>query len=579
MKLVEALEALKRNPAPESPPLEVQLACGFTPLHFLTFLGAHLRGAFPDHRVSISTGTFGDLPGNLERLATIQDSTIVAVIEWQDLDPRLGIRLLGGWNPGQLSDFAQTVRDQAARVVGALGAVAQKNTVIVALPTLPIPPVAFTPGWLSSRLDADLLSVRATLLSKLTELSSIRVVSSQWLDQVSPLAERFDAKSELNTGFPYTLSHADKLSGMIATLIRTPQPKKGLITDLDNTFWSGILGEVNPEGISWDLDHHTQKHGLYQQLLASLAQSGTLIGVATKNDPALVEEAFLSRKPLLSRERIFPLEAGWGPKSESVRKIIAAWNIGPDSVVFVDDSPLELAEVKATHPDIECVLFPKDDDKAAYELLYQLRDTFGKTTVSAEDAIRLESIRASHAIAEAGQADGYTPERFLQEAGGRLTISFEKSPPDPRALELVNKTNQFNLNGKRHTEASWRQYLSGPDVFLMLVSYEDKYGPLGKIAVLTGRVNGSTLAIDHWVMSCRAFSRRIEHGCLLRVCEKFGAEQVTLDYVKTERNQPVQDFLGGLVGHPASEVSSISRKQLLENCPAVYLQIQELEGE
>ncbi len=579
VKLVEALEALKHNPAPESPGLEIQLACGFTPLHFLTFLGAHLRGAFPAHRVAIATGSFGDLPGNLERLAKVQDSTIVAVIEWQDLDPRLGIRLLGGWNPGQLGDFAQTVRDQSARVVTALVTVAQKNTVVVALPTLPIPPVAFTPGWFSSRLEADLQGVRATLLCKLAELTSIRIVSSQLLDRLSPQGERFDAKSELNTGFPYALSHADKLAWLIATLVRNPIAKKGLITDLDNTFWSGILGEVNPEGISWDLDHHSQKHGLYQQLLASLAESGTLIGVATKNDPALVEEAFRSRTPFLARERIFPLEAGWGPKSESVRKIIEAWNIGPDSVVFVDDSPLELAEVTATHPDVECVLFPKDDDRAAYELLYQLRDKFGKTSVSAEDAIRLQSIRASHAITEAGQAEGYTPESFLQGAGGKLSLSFVKEPPDPRALELVNKTNQFNLNGKRHTEASWRGYLSGPDVFLMLVSYEDKYGPLGKIAVLAGRVDGRNLAIDHWVMSCRAFSRRIEHGCLLRVFEKFDAERASFDYLKTERNRPVQDFLAGFLGNTTPQVHSISRKQLFENCPTVYLQIQELEGE
>ena len=135
----------------------------------------------------------------------------------------------------------------------------------------------------------------------------------------------------------------------------------------------------------------------------------------------------------------------------------------------------------------------------------------------------MESLRASAAIAEASKGEGYTPERFLQEAGGKLSISFIKEPLDARALELINKTNQFNLNGKRHTEASWHQYLSDPDVFLMLASYEDKFGPLGKIAVMAGRAENGELAIDHWVMSCRAFSRRIEHGCLQRVFEKFGA--------------------------------------------------------
>jgi len=574
VKLVEALEVLKRNPPIESPTVEVQLACGFTPLHFQTFLGAHLRGAFPEHRVSIVPGAFGDLAGNLERLAKVQDATIVAVMEWKDLDPRLGIRILGGWKPSQLGEFAQTVRDHAERILAGVTAIADNNTVVLALPTLPIPPVAFAPGWRMSRLESDLLEVRASLSANLSNLPRVKVVSSQRIDMVSPPAERFDAKAELNSGFPYSLLHADKLAGLIGILVKDPQPKKGLITDLDNTLWSGILGEVNPEGISWDLDHHTLKHGVYQQLLASLAESGVLIGVASKNDPSLVEEAFRLRRPALARDRVFPLVANWGPKSESVRKIIEAWNIGADSAVFVDDSPLELAEVQAAHPGIECLLFPKSDDKAAYELLFHLRDRFGKADVTAEDGLRMESLRASAAIAEASKGEGYTPERFLQGAGGKVSISFAKEPPDGRALELINKTNQFNLNGKRHTEASWHQYLSDPKVFLMLVSYEDKFGPLGKIAVMAGRAENGKLAIDHWVMSCRAFSRRIEHGCLQRVFENFRAQQANFDHVKTQRNQPVQDFFRELTGN--AEASAISQQELAERCPPVYLEIQEL---
>ncbi len=574
MKLLEALEVLKHNPSEESPAVEVQLACGFTPLHFQTFLGAHLRGAFPEHRVNIVPGAFGDLAGNLERLTKLQGGTIVVALEWKDLDPRLGIRILGGWKPSQLDEFVQTARNHAERVLATVESLSAKNRVVVALPTLPIPPVAFSPGWRMSHLESELLELLATLSARLSRLSGVKVVSGQRLDAVSPQSERFDAKAELNSGFPYSLSHADKLAGLVAILVRDPQPKKGLITDLDNTLWSGILGEVNPEGISWDLDHHTLRHGIYQQLLASLAESGTLIGVASKNDPALVEEAFAKRQPALARERIFPLVANWGPKSESVRKILQAWNIAADSVVFVDDSPLELAEVQAAHPDLEGVLFPKDDDRAAYELLFQLRDKFGKTSLTTEDSLRMESLRASAAIAEATKGEGYTPERFLQEAGGKLTVSFAKAPPDSRALELINKTNQFNLNGKRHTETSWHQYLSDPKVFLMLVSYEDKFGPLGKIAVMAGRAEDGELSVDHWVMSCRAFSRRIEHGCLKRVFEKFGAQHASFDHVKTQRNQPIQAFFTELTGN--SEASAISKQELAEKCPPVYFEIQEL---
>ena len=113
----------------------------------------------------------------------------------------------------------------------------------------------------------------------------------------------------------------------------------------------------------------------------------------------------------------------------------------------------------------------------------------------------------------------------------------------------------------------------------MLASYEDKYGPLGKIAVLTGRASGTDLTIDHWVMSCRAFSRRIEHGCLLRLFQKYGTERATIDFIKTQRNQPVQDFLSKLIGEDPMAACSINRKQLFENCPPVYLQIEDLESE
>ena len=573
MKLVEALEVLNRNPPAESPILQVQLACGFTPLHLRTFLGAHLSDGFPNHRIKIAPGLFGDLAGNLERLVETKNGTVVAVLEWPDFDPRLGVRILGGWRPSQLPEFSRTVRNYAERIVNALRALAAENTVVVALPSLPLPPLAFTPSWYMSRLEAELLELRANLAIRLSETSQVRIVNPQKLDMISPLVDRFDAKAEFNAGFPYTLSHADRLTSLIASLVRNPQAKKGLITDLDNTFWMGILGEVNPEGVSWDLDHHAQKHGVYQQFLASLAESGVLIGIATKNDPALVEEAFRTRNPILSQKHIFPIIANWGPKSESVRKIIEAWNIGADSVVFIDDSPLELAEVQAAHPEVEGVLFPKDDDRVAYQLLFDLRDKFGKLAVTTEDGLRLDSLRASPAISDVQKGEGYTPERFLREAGGKLSLSYNKQQPDPRALELINKTNQFNLNGKRHTEASWHQYLSDPAAFLMVASYEDKYGPLGKIAVMAGRVQGGKLSIDHWVMSCRAFSRRIEHGCLQQAFAKFGASEANFDCVQTARNQPVLDFFTELTGRP--EVCTIRKEELEAKCPPIYLTIQE----
>ncbi|MGA8675202.1 MAG: hypothetical protein WB621_08310, partial [Candidatus Acidiferrales bacterium] len=104
---------------------------------------------------------------------------------------------------------------------------------------------------------------------------------------------------------------------------------------------------------------------------------------------------------------------------------------------------------------------------------------------------------------------------------------------------------------------------------------QDKFGPLGKIVVMSGRQDGSRLLVEHWVMSCRAFSRRIEHGCLLYLFRKFDVKEANFDLVATPRNGPVQSFFLELMGAAAPRNFSISAQRFVDNCPRVYLQIRE----
>jgi FkbH-like protein len=356
----------------------------------------------------------------------------------------------------------------------------------------------------------------------------------------------------------------------MAALIRSAAPKKGLITDLDDTLWSGILGEIGVDGISWHLDQKTQLHGIYQQFLASLASAGVLTAVASKNEPALVEQAFERDDLLIAKQSLYPIDAHWGPKSESVRRILKTWNIAADAVVFVDDSPMELAEVKAAVPEMECLIFPKADYSAFWQLLNRLRDLFGKASISQEDSIRLSSIRASAALRESSNGDATSLDDFLQDAHPRVAVTFGKDQEDRRAFELINKTNQFNLNGRRLSEAAWTNYLSDPATFLMAVNYEDKYGALGKIAVLLGRIEGPAAKINYWVMSCRAFSRRIEHHSLNWLFENCHLEEIHLDYQPTDRNQPTQDFLATITDEPLGADVRISKRSFFERCPKLF---------
>ena len=570
MKLIEALAIIQR-PVPEhAAPFRVFLACGFTPLHLQTFLTAALRERLAMMRVEISTGLFGDLPGNIERLPIAECDALVAVMEWQDLDPRLGIRNLGGWRVADLPDIIHSAERMLARVEKAICHVANSLPVYVSLPTLPLPPLFTTPGHQASLHELRLRQAVGASAVSLAAHPRIRALNAQRLDEISPACSRLDVQSELLSGFPYQLNHASAMAELFAALVRDATPKKGLITDLDDTLWAGILGEDGVDGISWHLDRQSHLHGLYQQFLASLASAGVLTAVASKNDPALVEQAFEREDLLIGKQSLYPIDAHWGPKSESVRRVLKTWNVAPDAVVFVDDSPMELAEVQAAFPEIECLVFPKNDYPSFWQLLRRLRDVFGKSAISEEDSLRLDSIRAAHTLRYASNGEGPSLDSFLRDAQAAVAVNFGKDKNDRRAFELINKTNQFNLNGKRLTEAAWAAYLDDPGTFLMTVNYEDKYGALGKIAVLLGRIDDGAAAIDYWVMSCRAFSRRIEHHSLRWLFDNFHLQEIRFEYRPTGRNKPVQDFFANIVSAPLPANLRITRMEFFEKCPPLF---------
>lgn len=576
MTLLDALELLRQPlPAP-APDQMLSLECGFTPLHLKTFLAAHLRLRFPQDRIEIRTGLYGDLAGNLERVQPVGRSMVCVIVEWSDLDPRLGIRSLGGWRSTDIPDIVESARRQSQRLAHLMKQLAESVPVCVSTPTLPLPPIFTTRGGQAHQQECQLREIAASLATSLSAYGRVRLLNPQRLDELSPPGRRFDVKAEINSGFPYSLEHASRLAELLAALIQDSPPKKGLITDLDDTLWAGILGEIGVEGISWDMAGHAHMHGLYQQFLASLASAGVLLAAASKNDRALAEQALGRRDLLLSQDNLFPLEIHWGPKSESVRRILETWNIAPGDVVFIDDSPMEVAEVHASFPQMECMVFPKGNYQAIWDLVKRLRDCFGKGIVTAEDEIRLRSIRAASQLRSAAQEGGLGGDDFLRHAEATITFCLGTDARDHRAFELINKTNQFNLNGKRFSESEWLSFLQDPAAFLLTAAYEDKYGPLGKVAVVMGKKSGRKVYVKTWVMSCRAFSRRIEHQCLEYLFEKLDAEEIVFDFEATPRNGPLQDFLAELLGGPPAPSLTVRKACVDAKTPALFHRIVEV---
>ena len=572
MKITEALRIVQATVA-DAPPFKVTVACGFTPLHLRTFLNAHLQLALPHRNVTVTEGLYGDLCGTLER--ALDGDALAVVIEWPDLDARLDFRNAGKWDRETSSGVVEHANLVLSRIRTALVRMPQERPIALSLPSLPLPPIFPTPGWQWS--DTELL-LKGTLLHFAAELArdgSVRVISVERLAQDSPWDTRFDLKSDLKAGLPYTVKHAERVAALLAKALVPPAPKKGVISDLDDTLWKGIAGEIGPENVQWDLAGDAQLHGLYQKVLGSLSEHGTLVAVASKNDPAVVAKAFERPDIILRPEQVFPIEAGWNAKSGSVKRILETWNIAADSVIFVDDSPMELAEVAAQHPGIECLLFPKDDPVAALELLKLLRDQCGKDRVSSDDTLRLASIRQGAAFRQQID-DGSAPENFLMQAEAAITFDFGAAA-EPRVLELVNKTNQFNLNGRRFTPADWHKESSSDNALVGAVLYEDKFGPLGTIAVVKAHFKAERLLVDTWVMSCRAFSRRIEHQTLRTLFETAGVDEIEFAFEPTAKNGPLQEFFSTFLSETPRAAFRLTRPQFEEHCPSLYHETREMK--
>jgi FkbH-like protein len=576
VKLAEALSIVRSAPL-EGATFHVVLACGFTPLHLQNYLAAYLQKAMPDRKISVEIGLFENAIGTLAAFKSSQAQAGVLVLEWADLDPRLGYRHLGGWGQRVIPSILENVQTKLKQFAAVIQDLPFASKLVISLPTLPLPPGFHTSCWQATEAELVLREAVLTFARGIAAHPSVLIINEQKLHAISPFDGRYDFRSDLNTGFPYTLAHADALGQGLAALVQTPEPKKGLITDLDDTLWFGLVGEVGHEQVSWDLASHSQLHGLYQQMLRALAEQGVLIAVASKNSPEIALKALSRSDFMLSKDQIFPVEIHWEAKSGSVARILRAWNISAESVVFVDDSPMELAEVQAAYPAMECILFPKSDLSAGFALLQRLRDLFGKPRLSEEDSYRLQSIRQGQQFVESQQSD-FPLEDLLATA--EAVISLEYNPPatDKRVVELVNKTNQFNLNGRRFTETEWQERLQVPGSFVLAISYQDKFGPLGKIAVVRGRREADALMIEAWVMSCRAFSRRIEYQTIAQLFNHFAVQDIAFDFAPTTKNKPLSDFLQEMIGEERKSGARLSRESFTAKCPKLYHQIIETNG-
>ena len=334
---------------------------------------------------------------------------------------------------------------------------------------------------------------------------------------------------------------AEKIVRMIAASRRAP--KKCIVLDADNTLWGGIIGEDGLDGIAIGDEFPGSPYRDFQRLLLHWRSQGIFLAVASKNNEADLHEVFDRHQGMiLKREHISAWAVNWRPKAESIPAIAKALNIGIDSLVFIDDNPMEIAQMRQAWPDVTSVQLP--DEPAEILPFVQSLTCFDSLDRTDEDRLRADMMLAEQSRKALGDLAIEEFQRALQ-----LRIAF--SPADDselgRVTQLINKTNQFNLTTIRRTLDEIRELSRSPRHRIYTLKVRDKFGDYGLTGVvIVDRQQGNEWAIDTLLLSCRVLGRGVEKALLAALAEDARGEGVlaiTARFVPTEKNAPSKNFL------------------------------------
>lgn len=323
---------------------------------------------------------------------------------------------------------------------------------------------------------------------------------------------------------------------------------KAIVVDLDNTLYSGVLGEDGVEGLVL-----TPGHIELQGNLKRMVEEGMFLCAATKNDEDEVIRMFQKRHDFpLSKDDFTLICASWEEKAHSIERIAAFLNIDPSSMVFVDDNIGELTAVHMAFPAIKLILASEDGGMTS-KVLSEFPGLF-KLNLSLEDGLRKADIQANQMRQQMQQTmDRY---EYIRSLNIRLTFSHDKLAQAARVAELANKTNQFIFNYKRYTQAEVERMMKSEDYLVVAVSMADRLSDSGLIGACVGRVREDRTEIEECFISCRALGRGIEGVIVLeairQISERFGKRILVLSQ-QGPRNQPAQQFIQDWLGKYCSQ--------------------------
>jgi FkbH-like protein len=250
---------------------------------------------------------------------------------------------------------------------------------------------------------------------------------------------------------------------------------------------------------------------------------------------------------LLKEDHIAVFQANWSDKATNIRAIAKELALGLDSLVFLDDNPVERGLIRREIPE---VAVPElDSDPASYARTLAAAGYFEATAFSEEDRSRADMYQANaRRLSLQGQTSDL--QSYLRSLEMRIVFeSFDRTTRS-RVTQLINKSNQFNLTTCRYSESQVEQLELDPNAMTLHARLLDRFGDNGIICVVICRLSRpDTWTIDTWLMSCRVLGRYVEQAVLAEILFRARTAGIsTLEgvYIPTERNEMVREHYGKL---------------------------------
>ena len=377
------------------------------------------------------------------------------------------------------------------------------------------------------------------------EISQLYINDINYLSSYIGLKEWFDKSLWYSAKYALSMNSIPELAFNISKIINSifGKSKKCLILDLDNTCWGGVIGDDGLNGIDIGLETAvSESFSFFQKYVKELKQRGVILAVCSKNDFQNAKEGFEHPDSILKFDDFSSFKSNWTAKHYNILDIAQEINIGTDSLVFIDDNPVERDLVCSQIPSVSV---PNIGSDVINFIDYIDRGGFFEATSLLIDDINRNKYYKENVKRNEDQSTFESYEDFLISLKMTAHIQTFSAVYLERITQLTNKTNQFNLTSKRYNAAEIKAILASDMYIKIYGRLTDKYGDNGLISILIGKIKDNKCHIDLWLMSCRVLKRNVEFALFdefVRQCKENGVKEIIGYYYQSVKNNMVSDL-------------------------------------